>query len=143
MEPQPLELEQVSGAYDPKNRILYVQYRGHITSEITTQVYAWISALISTYGLTQVRGSIFDFREVTNFVVGNLSTTQHQSYLLNSQVDLSDHPVALLVNNIYQRAMVKAALNVTPQQERKRIVHSMEGALAFIHDWHQINRQAG
>ena len=136
MKPERLELEQVSGGYDEEHQLLYVAYRGAVTAEVTTQVYAWARQLIADYGLGAARGTIFDFREVTNFVIGNLTATQYNSYQLNNLEDLQEHPVALLVNNIYQRAMVKAALNVTPQQERKRIVHTLEGAWAFIDDWH-------
>jgi hypothetical protein len=136
MEPERLELEQVSGSYDEERQILNVTYRGAVTADVTRQVYAWIQRLITAYGLTTATGTVFDFREVTSFVVGNLTAIQYNSYQLNNLVDLHDHPVALLVSNIYQRAMVKAALNVTPQQQRKRIVHTLEGAWAFIEDWH-------
>jgi hypothetical protein len=132
-----LEQDNVTGYYDEEKRILFVTYRGTLTPAATAAVYTWIGCLLNVYGVAHARGSIYDFREVTNFMVGNLTAAQNQSYQLNEQFDLRAHPVALLVNNIYQRAMVKAALNVTPQQDRKRLVHSMEGALAFIEQWHE------
>jgi hypothetical protein len=45
------------------------------------------------------------------------------------------HPVALVVGSLYQRMTVKTAMNVTPQQKRKRIVESLEDALEFINQW--------
>jgi hypothetical protein len=142
MEPERLEIEQASGNYDGEHKLLCVTYRGYVTADVTTQVYAWIRRLIEAHGLKDVHGSVFDFREVTNFVVGNLTATQSNSYHLNNKYDLSNHPVALLVNTIYQRAMVKATLNVTPQQERKQLVYSLEGAFAFIAEWHAQSAQS-
>ncbi len=141
-QPERLELDAVSGVYDTEHQILCVTYRGYVTADITNRVYTWMKRLIEAHGLSSVQGSIFDFREVTNFVVGNLSATQINSHQLNNQYDLGNHPVALLVSSIYQRAMVKATLNVTPQQERKRLVHSLEGAWAFIQDWHTQAQEA-
>jgi hypothetical protein len=132
-----LEQDDISGYYDKALQILFVTYRGILTPASTAVVYSWLNGLIEAHGIREARGSVFDFRMVTNFAVGNLSATQTHSYRLNNEIDLSNHPVALLVHNIYQRAMVKAALNVTPQQERKRIVHTLEGALSFIEHWHE------
>jgi hypothetical protein len=132
-----LEQDSVSGYYDEEQQIVHVTYRGILTPTITAGVYAWISSLSETFDIEHVRGSVYDFRAVTNFAIGNLAATQAHSYRLNEEIDLRNHPVALLVHNIYQRAMVKAALNLTPQQERKRLVHSMEGALSFIEHWHE------
>jgi hypothetical protein len=136
-----LDSEQVSSSYDEQRQILCVTFRGAVTPEITSQVYKWFRQWIETYGLREVRGTILDFRKVTNFVVGNLNATETNSQRLNQDYDLRNHPVALLVYDIYQQAMVKAALNMTPQQERKRIVHTPEGAWAFITEWHEQQLQ--
>jgi hypothetical protein len=138
MEFERLELEQVSGHYDEASGILFVTYRGSITSDTTAKVYAWISRLIENgNGVNTTRGSIFDFRDVTEFALGNLTTAQNRSESLNTKVDISNHPVALLVDTLYQRMMVKTSMYVTPQQKRKHMVETMDAALNFINTWHQ------
>jgi hypothetical protein len=133
-----LELEHVSGHYDEVSGILFVAYRGSITSDTTAKVYAWIGRLIEQGdGVDTTRGSVFDFREVTDFALGNLTTTQTRSQSLNTKFDISHHPVALIVGSLYQRMMVKTAMYVTPQQKRKQMVESMDEALNFIETWHQ------
>ncbi|MFN8371794.1 MAG: hypothetical protein U0694_02810 [Anaerolineae bacterium] len=138
MELERLELEQVSGHFDEDQGILFVTYRGLVTADTSAKVYAWIGRLVQqSSDIGVARGSVYDFRAVKDFVVGSITTTQTRSQTLNTKVDISNHPVALIVGNLYQRMTVKTTMNVTPQQRRKRIVESMDEALAFINEWHQ------
>ncbi len=113
-------------------------YHGLVTADVSAKVYAWIGRLIagSNQDTSHALGSVFDFRDVKDFVLGNLTTTQTRSNTLNHKVDISNHPVALIVGSLYQRMLIKTAMQVTPQQKRKRIVESMEEALSFIDEWH-------
>ena len=87
--------------------------------------------------LSKARGSIYDFRLVTDFTNRNATTTQRESGKLNRNVDMRNHPVALLVNTIFQEQFVKAFMQLTPGDQRKRIVRSEEDALAFIANFHR------
>jgi hypothetical protein len=137
MDIERLELEQVTGYFDEETKLLITTFRGLLTADTSAKVYAWLGRLIQTYGIGLARGSVYDFREVTDFALGNLTTTQARSSSLNSKANISNHPVALIVGGLYQRMTVKTAMNVTPQQKRKRIVESMEEARAFIEEWHR------
>lgn len=135
MDVERLELEQVTGYFDEDKGIVFVVYRGLLSADISAKVYGWLGKLIQTHGIGLARGSVYDFRAVTDFALGNLTTTQTRSANLNSKVDMRHHPVALVVGSLYQRMTVKTAMNVTPQQKRKRIVESLEDALEFINQW--------
>jgi bifunctional ADP-heptose synthase (sugar kinase/adenylyltransferase) len=138
MEKERLELEQVSGYFDDESGILFITYRGLVTGDVSAKVYAWLGRLIQQgHDPASARGSVYDFREVKDFVMGNLTTTHTRSQSLNTKVDITNHPVALIVGNMYQRMTIKTTMNITPQQRRKRIVESMEEALAFIEEWHR------
>jgi hypothetical protein len=138
MEKERLELEQVSGYYDDASEILFITYHGLVSGDISSKVYAWLGRLIQQGNdPTAARGSVYDFRDVKDFVLGNLTTTHTRSQSLNTKVDITNHPVALIVGNMYQRVTIKTTMNITPQQKRKRIVESMEEALAFIEEWHR------
>lgn len=137
-----LELDNVSGFYDEEARFLRVTYKETVNTQTTSEVYAWIARLLHEPAIWLAQGSIYDFTAVKTFAVGNMSATQTQSRSLNSKVDMSKHPVALVVGGMYQERMVSSIMHVTPQEKRKRIVNSAEEALAFIQRFHQESRDA-
>jgi hypothetical protein len=135
MEYPRLEDENVSAYYDTEKLILFVVYGEILSPEITAKVYEWVNSTSTPVDVEQSRGSIYDFRTVKRFSLGNLPTVQQKSLEMNRKDDLSHHPVALLIDNFYQESMVKTAMQMTPGQERKRIVHSIEEAYAFINEF--------
>jgi hypothetical protein len=135
MEYPRLEDDNVSAYYDTDKLVLFVVYGEVLTPEITAKVYEWVNNTSTPIEIQESRGSIYDFRTVKHFSLGNLPTVQQKSRDLNRKDDLSHHPVALLVDNFYQESMVKTAMQMTPGQERKRIVHSMEAAHTFIDEF--------
>jgi hypothetical protein len=138
MEYAPLELPNVHAYVDVEQQIGYVIYRGKLTQEATAQVYKWMMDLFKKYGVQIVRGGIFDFREVTEFERNNLSAVQRRSRELNTAADFSATPIALVVSTLIQEQMVRVGQQVTPQQDRKRIVRSVEEGLAFINSLHPL-----
>lgn len=134
-----LEEKQVTAYYDPEARILHVIYRGILSPEVSARFYHWLGAAIARFPeeVNRARGSIFDFREVTQFDNANLTSAQRESKTLNQQGDFADHPVAMLVGNNTQEEFVRLTLMITPGQKRKRIVFSPEEALVFIDLFHR------
>jgi hypothetical protein len=133
-----LKTENLECYIDEVTDILYVVYRGEIDSNVTSQAYSWQAKFATPEVLKSLKGSIFDFREVTKFNPGNLSTIQRKSRELNTTVQEYLIPVALLVNNLYQEQMVRVSAQISPSGDRKRIVKSVEEGLAFCEDY---NRQ--
>ncbi len=130
-----LHTDNVDGFFDEETRILRVKYRGMVTAQVTREVYAWIGRLIvAAHGNVQLAlGSIYDFREVTQFDSLTLSTTQRGSQTVNRDAELRYHPVALIVKTPFQREYVRLTMKVSPQEDRKKIVETPEDAEAFIH----------
>ena len=133
----PLKTEAVTARYDDDLRLVIVTYRHVLSPDVTASVYRWLGELIARIPVENARGSIYDFRSVTDFQLGNLSTAQTRSRNLNINVDLSKHAVALLVAGMYQEQMVRVSMRVTPQETRKRIVKSEDEALAFINAFNE------
>ena len=137
MEVESLELENASARYDSEARLAFITYRGTLTGQVTMQVYQWIGEKAQLVGMDNIRGGVFDFRDVTTFDFGNVHTVRRESRSVRNKLDFSQTPAALLVKSLYQEQMVKVAMRVTGETPRLRIVDSMEAALAFIEDWYK------
>ncbi len=129
-----IETDPFTAWYDTEEGILHVNYRGVLTPEATVQFYRWLGGIIqrNPQEVGRAKGSIYDFRGVTGFDKSNLTSAQRQSKQLNMQVDMSGHPVALLVETALQERILIVELSISPQQDRKRIVRTEAEALAFI-----------
>lgn len=136
----PLEKEQVSAFYDTEAKLLRVTYRGVLSPQISTEFYAWLGTAMQTNPtlILEAKGSIFDFCQVTDFVNSNLSTVRKQSQNLSqSSDDVKNHPVALVVKTALQERMVSVTMKLTPQNDRKKVVYSIEDAQKYIIEWHK------
>lgn len=120
---------QLSAYYDG---IIHVSYRGVIDSHLTMQAYNWRKQFFQTVPINYVRGEIFDFRDVTDFMPGHLRTVQQASSEIHRMVDLSNVPAALIVANAYQMQTIHVAAQLTPTIERKQVVWTREEAFDFI-----------
>jgi hypothetical protein len=138
MKYEKLETANVIAHFDEEDSVLRITYIGQVTPDVTESVYSWIGRLIVSSGgnVGLARGSIYDFRQVTDFVNRNLSTAQRESSQLSRKVDVSNHPVALLVDTFYQEQFVRLSMKVSKQDNRKRIVHSEADALTYIDEFH-------
>ncbi len=132
-----IDSDNLTAYYDADSRVTHVTYRGPMTASLTIRVYRWIGELAKIMTPQDVHGSIFDFRDVTNFESYSLSTVMNESRKLNMKMDFSHVPVALLVGSGLQEQMVRVVMKVTPQDHRKAIVHSEEEAWAFIEAWNK------
>ncbi len=136
------ETENVLAEVNPETGIVCIIYRNILNATTTMQTYAWIAKATETFSVDALRGAIFDFRQVETFDHSNLNTTRSESRRVNDELDFSHVPVALIVETAYQESFVRMSMKITPQQDRKRVVHSMDGALHFIKKWHQQNNAA-
>jgi hypothetical protein len=137
------DTEHFSAHYDTDQRILFVTYRGVLTPQVTIQFYQWLGKMIQNRPelVAEALGSIFDFRQVTEFDHRNLTSAQRQSQQVNTQVDLSHHPVAMIVGSMLQEQILRLELKISPQQTRKRIVRSEEAALTFINRFQSVEKK--
>jgi hypothetical protein len=127
-----VETPQLIAYFDDETGIVYVIYRGVLSPDVTAQMYKWMMESVQQLDVKDIRGGIYDFRLVTDFNKGNLATANRESRSFNVKVDVSSVPAALIVNTLFQEQMVKVSMQITPGQERKRIVKSMDDAVAFI-----------
>lgn len=139
-----LEQTNVSANYDFATKILRVTYREVLSPDVTTQFYQWLMNVAQQHPqeVMSARGSIYDFTGVTDFISSNISTTSRQSHSFNQQNDVGNHPVALVVTNMYQERMVAIMMKLTEQQARKRVVRSVAEGVAFIDEWHEAHAKS-
>jgi hypothetical protein len=137
-----IDTDHFSAWYDDEQQILHVVYQGVLTADTTAQFYRWLGEVIQRcpQDVVRAKGSIYDFRGVTGFDSRNLTSAQRQSQQLNNKADMSGHPVALLVDSYLQEQILRVELKISPQQDRKRIVHSEEEAYAFIASFHPVEK---
>jgi hypothetical protein len=138
MQRQRIDTSEFTGYIDTDLKVLMVIYHATISSQTTAELYAWIQRITANATPEDTTiGGIFDFREVKEFVSGNLSSVQRRSTDLNRKVDTSSYPVALLVSTLYQEQLVRAVMKSTPGQDRKKIVRSLEDAMTFLKTFHE------
>lgn len=134
--PPPLHTPLVTTQFDERTRILIVRYKNELTAESTHQLYSWMFDAIQQVGVI-ARGTIYDFSDVRKFTRQNMSATQKSSFNMNAKVDLSAMPVAMVAKTIMQEQHIMIILNATPDQDRKKIVKSIEEGIQFIEDFHK------
>lgn len=136
----PLDNENVHATYDEEAKLLLVTYKGILSPQVTNEFYSWVFALMKEQPtlIFEARGTIFDFTQVKDFENSNISAARKQSQNVSSQqAEAKNHPVALLVKTALQERMVAVTLKLTPQNDRKKIVYSMEDAKDYIAAWHK------
>ncbi|MCU0513362.1 MAG: hypothetical protein MUE40_12425 [Anaerolineae bacterium] len=135
MASQPLETPGASAYYDSETRIVHITYRGYLTSEASSVVYAWLKKLVEEVGEENIYGEIFDFRPVLEFMPDNLMDARKKARGLNLRMELL-FPVAMVVKDFYQEEILRGPMQNVPENTRKRIVRSPEEARAFFEEWH-------
>lgn len=134
-----LETDFVTGYFDEDEKILYVTYRHNLTPSVTNSMYRWLGRIIkdAKNDISRSIGSIYDFSDVDNIDLADFMNAQVQSVSINVKIDLSRHPVALIVKSEHQEEYVRMLMGVTPQENRKRIVYSVDEAKVFIQEFHE------
>ena len=122
--------------YDPHTGITRIMYYGFVTPQTTSDVYSKMIENVGIAGLESVRAGFFDFRHVSQFDNSNMRVVQRNSSNMNVSYDMSHIAVALIVEGLFQDRMVRTAMKVTPQEERKRVVQSYKEAQEFTNEFH-------
>ena len=130
-----LHIDKAHAHYDTESRIVYVAYRGLLTSDDSTKVYQWLHELMVNLGSENLYGEVWDFREVQEFLPDNLMDARKKSRGLNLRINV-DFPVAMIVKDFYQEEILRGPMQNVPENTRKAIVRSMDEAHQFLADWH-------
>jgi len=130
-----LHIDKAHAHYDPESRIVYVTYRGLLTSEDSTKVYHWLHELMVQLGSENLHGEIWDFRDVQEFLPDNLMDARKKSRGLNLRINVG-FPVAMIVKDFYQEEILRGPMQNVPENTRKAIVRSMDEAHQFLTEWH-------
>lgn len=141
--PIPLSFNSTSASvyYDMDSDCACVIYYGIVNPVVTADVYTSFIGFVKELGIERVRGSLYDFRHVIDFDNTNLHAVRRTSSNLNVSYDMSHIAVALIVGTTIQERMVRMAMKLTPQEERKQIVYSIVEAYRFVDDF-QAKRAA-
>ncbi len=130
-----LVLDNANVVYDSASHIITVTYQGVLGGDVTTQVYQWLEDLYKEISMSEIKGQIFDFRQVVRFDDSNLTVARRASNRMNMLQDTSQFPVALIVANPEQEEVLRGPMRIPEGHQRTRIVRSQQEALAFIRDW--------
>ncbi|MCA9915514.1 MAG: hypothetical protein KC496_19305 [Anaerolineae bacterium] len=133
----PLQHPKATARYDEETGIIYVSYTGLLDGETSTAVYNWLGDLTDAIGIEQLRGEVFDFREVTEFMPDNLMEARRNSRRYNLRNDIKRLPVTMIVKDFYQEEILRGPMQNVKENQRKTVVWSPEEALSFIQSWHE------
>lgn len=125
-----------SVTFDPETQIMRIMYYGVVTPQTTSDVYSKMIENVGIAKVENVRAGFFDFRHVSQFDNSNMRVVQRNSSNMNVSYDMSHIAVALVVEGLFQDRMVRTAMKVTPQEERKRVVQSYKQAHEFTNEFH-------
>jgi hypothetical protein len=131
-----LEQEKVTAFYDDEQRIAHIHYMGILGADESAAAYKWLAELIELVGIDTIYGEIFDFTKVTQFQPDNLIDARKNSRKLNLRVEIHSTPVAMIVRDEVQMEILRGPMRNVPENRRKRIVQSMDDALAFFAEWY-------
>lgn len=135
----PLEHPNVTAHYDETLRVAYITYRGKLDADASVSAYNWLADLNIAVGVPY--GEVFDFRQVTEFMPDNLMEARKKSRRRNMRPTIHNMPVAMVVKDFYQEEILRGPMQNVPENQRKAIVHTVEDALTFLHQWHALNSQ--
>ena len=103
----PLKHDNASARYDSDSGIAYITYTGYLTGEASTVVYDWLADVTQAIGMANMRGEVFDFRDVTQFMPDNLMDARRNSRRYNVKNDVRGLPVAMVVKDFYQEEILR------------------------------------
>lgn len=134
---QDLDKPCVHATYDSDQRLIFIQYSGILDGAATRMYYRWLTQEVAPV-IKQVRGTIFDFRQVASIEVSNTRTVTQSSHAVHRQLDLRHVAVALIAKDHYQEQLLRITAAMTPHPQVKRIVRDMDAALAYVDEWENL-----
>lgn len=130
------ESDQLRAAWHPESGLYWASYAGILDGATASQVYSVFHELLESVPVSDIYGIVLDFRAVTRFHQTNLTATRRESRSINTEVDLSRVPAAMLVSNLMQEQFVKVSSKITGTEHRVRIVWSEDEMEAFFSSFH-------
>lgn len=130
---EPLERDNIYAHYDHIKKLVMISYRKTLNPRLTADAYEWMKNLIPFR--EEIRGAVFDFRDVGHFDPANISSAQRQSTELNRNYEVSLIPAAMIIANAYQGRILETLNSMSPGKERKKIVNSYPEAFQFLRDF--------
>ena len=137
----PLKTEKASAYYDEESHIAFVKYSGLLTADESLAVYDWLGDLLQEVGLDNMYGEVFDFRKVSEFATDNLMDARRNSRRYNMRNNVRRLPVSMIVSNYYQEEILRGPMQNVEENKRKSIVWNMDDAIAFLHEWHEKQKE--
>lgn len=123
--------------YDSDTQLLYGIYGAEANGETTARIYMALIRLMRQANLSEITGIILDLRRVDSFSRDNLAAMQRESFRFNQKNDLSQIPLAFVVNTDMQEQIANLVIQMTPDKDRSEITFSTAEARAYFDDWHQ------
>ncbi len=123
--------------FDPETLIFFIYYAGILDGDTNVAVYDWIDEIYDEFGIENIQGQVFDFRNVEEFAPDNLKTARRNSNKMNMAHDTSHIPVGLIVSDHNQGESLRASMRISPKNLRKQIVLNEAEAMAHIKEWHK------
>ncbi len=130
-----IDSQALTAYFDEAQKIVYMRFHGSLTPAIVTSLYDWISTLIETVGVQNIRGAVNDLRGMTFLQSYSLGILAKESRKANARQDLTHIPTTYIVQNLLQDQIGRIAIKVAPN--RRSVVRSEEEALGFIDEWYQ------
>jgi hypothetical protein len=137
MSVEALQQENAQASFDAESHIAFITYHGVLTAATSIAVYDWLADLTEAVGLDNVYGEVFDFREVEQFMPDNLISARKNSRRMNMRNNVKKLPVAMIVKDFVQEEILRGPMQNPKENQRKRIVRTMDEALTFITGYHQ------
>jgi hypothetical protein len=134
-----LSLDGVFATYDQHTETISIKFEGELTCKLTLEVHSWLRKLAPEVGIANIRGVIFDYRNVSTFDKYYLTTFRVVNRKIEEDYDFSRIPTSLVARNAYQEQMLSISLRVAAAANRFQLVKDLESAQYFIKDWHQHN----
>ena len=123
--------------FNESAQVLIAEYGCDVSAEVTRKLYRDLIAMMQRMKPGDVRGIVFDFRQVSHFGKEALRSTCEESERANRLLDMSHMPAALIVQTPRQEQIVRLMVEMTPGRDHRRLVRAFQDALSFIEEWHQ------
>ncbi len=123
--------------YDEDKNVLYGIFGAEATGETTVLLHMAMLRIIREQNISQLYGIQYDLRRVDNFGRDNMVAMQRESFRLNRRHDISQVPVAYVVNTEVQEQIANMVIQMTPDKDRSEIVFSSAEAYGYFKEWHE------
>ncbi|MEM9776046.1 MAG: hypothetical protein AAF902_15825 [Chloroflexota bacterium] len=137
---KPLVMENATAYIDPETHLIVYTYRNVLSEVETIASFNWIQSHLYI-GSDNVRGTIFDFRDVKTFALGETVVAKEKNEDSNNIDGIHLIPVTYIVTNVKQEIKIRMSRMIGSNAPRRTVVHSQEQSLEFINEWNIANNR--